>query len=201
MRSKAPALMPIFRSQHMAEIAAAVLLHPEREYSATDLARFLDLPVSTVHREVERLLSAGIFQARHAGRTKLLRVNGGNRATRSLTELLTVTLGPHVVIGEEFAAVPRAEIVLIFGSWAKRYHGQAGAAPNDVDVLIVGDVDRADVYDAADNASRRLDMPVNPTVSSRTRWDSVSDPLIQEVRASPVVVLHGDVNEDGGQVR
>jgi hypothetical protein len=30
MRSEAPALMPIFRSRHMAEIAAAVLLNPRR---------------------------------------------------------------------------------------------------------------------------------------------------------------------------
>jgi len=37
MRSSAPALLPVFRSQLQADILAALLLNPGREYSLTEL--------------------------------------------------------------------------------------------------------------------------------------------------------------------
>ena len=60
MRSAAPALLPVFRSQLQADILAALLLNPEREYSVTDLARRFDAPLSTVHGEIKRLTEAGL---------------------------------------------------------------------------------------------------------------------------------------------
>ena len=38
MRSEAPALMPILRSQHQAELLTLLLLHPGTEYSITELS-------------------------------------------------------------------------------------------------------------------------------------------------------------------
>lgn len=169
-----------------------MLLHPDSEYSASDLSRLLQVPITTAHRETQRLLKAGIFSARQVGRAKLLKANRDNKAVRPLTELLTLSLGPHVVVTEEFAPIPGSDRILIFGSWARRYAGEPGAPPNDIDVLVVGDVDRADVYEAADAAARRLDMPVNPTVAPQKRWRSASDPMIQSINASPVVLIKGE---------
>src|SRR5260370_10568769 len=70
MRSAAPALLPVFRSQLQADILAALLLNPEREYSVTDLAERFDAPPSTVHGEVKRLTEAGLLSRRHIGRAK-----------------------------------------------------------------------------------------------------------------------------------
>lgn len=68
----------------------------------------------------------------------------------------------------EFARIPGASEVIIFGSWAARHAGEAGATPHDIDVLVVGEgVARADVYEAADRAQARLGLPVNPTIRSR----------------------------------
>jgi DNA-directed RNA polymerase specialized sigma24 family protein len=55
MRSEAPPLMPIFRSRHQADLLAWLLLHPDREYTTTELARRLGVPLTTLHREVQRL--------------------------------------------------------------------------------------------------------------------------------------------------
>jgi hypothetical protein len=54
---------------------------------------------------------------------------------------------------------------------------------------VVGAPARTAVYDAAERASRRLDLPVNPTISSRRRWTEAADGLIQQIRASPSVVV------------
>ncbi|HZX99604.1 MAG TPA: ArsR family transcriptional regulator [Dermatophilaceae bacterium] len=151
MRSEAPALIPIFRSQHQAALLAWLLLHPEDEYTLTELAKRLDVPLTTLQREAQRLVGAGILQEGTLGRARLLRANLSNRAAVPLTQLLQATFGPETVIGEEFD-LTNTDLVLIYGSWADRYHGTPGPPPNDVDVLVVGSVDRTDVYDAADRA-------------------------------------------------
>ena len=83
---------------------------------------------------------------------------------------------------------------MIFGSWAARYHGNPGRVPADLDVLVVGDPDRGDVYDAADRVQERLGMAVNPVIRTRRQWDAAADALAQEVKASPalVVIGHGE---------
>jgi hypothetical protein len=52
--------------------------------------------------------------------------------------------------------------VAIYGSWASSYEGIAGRAPHDVDVLVIGEVPRRYLYEAAERAEQRLGLPVNP---------------------------------------
>ena len=186
MRSAAPALMPIFRSQHQAVLLAWLLLHPDQEYTLTELAKKLGVPLTTLQREAQRLVGAGILQDRTIGRARLLRANLSNRAAAPLTQLLEVTFGPETVIGEEFNLAD-AEQVLIYGSWADRYHGTPGPPPNDVDVLVVGSLDRADVYDAADRAQVRLGMQVNPVIRTAEQWAKDADSMVLQIKASPTV--------------
>jgi DNA-binding transcriptional ArsR family regulator len=188
MRSESPALAPVLKSDNQARLLAAVLLHPDMEFTLSDLARDLEVPLSTLHGESKRLTNAGILCSREVGRNRLLRANPDNRLVAPLTALLLASFGPDVVIGEEFADLTRVEQVLIFGSWAARFHGEHGDPPHDVDVLVVGSPDRTAVYDAAEQAEHRLGFPVNPTVVSRKRWAAADDPLVQQIRASPVVV-------------
>jgi AraC-like DNA-binding protein len=186
MRSEAPALIPIFRSHHQAALLAWLLLHPEHEYTLTELAKRLDVPLTTLQREAQRLVGAGILQDRTLGRARLLSANLANRAAAPLTQLLQVTFGPETVIGEEFASTNAVQ-VLIYGSWADRYRGTPGLPPNDVDVLVVGSLARADVYDAADRAQSRLGMQVNPVVRTLEQWANDADSLVLQIKASPTV--------------
>lgn len=175
--------MPIFRSQHQAELLMWLLLHPAQEYGVTELAGRLGVPLSTLHREVHRLDDAGLIISRTQGRNRLIRANLEHPGTPALTALLEVTFGPRVVIAEEFA-IAGAEKVLIFGSWAARYAGEPGPPPHDIDVLVVGKVDRADAYDAADRANTRLDIEVNPVIRTGAQWAEPTDGLVAQIKAS-----------------
>lgn len=175
--------MPVFRSQHQAELLMWLLLHPDQEYGVSELAGRLGVPLSTLHREVVRLDEAGLILSRIFGRNRLVRANPGHPATSALTQLLEVTFGPRAVVAEEFA-VTGAELVVIFGSWAARYAGQAGPPPHDIDVLVVGKVDRADLYEAADRAQARLGLKVNPVARSRHQWKKPEDALVVQIKDS-----------------
>ncbi len=195
MRADAPALMPILRSQPQAELLTLLLLHPKTEYSITELSVKLHVPLTTVQREINRFSQAGLIVERRVGRTRVVSANPASRYARPLTEMLTLAFGPHVVIDEEFGAIPAVSIA-IYGSWAARYHGVAGPPPADVDVLIVGEPSRAEIYDAAERAEQRIGFPVNVTISSPARWAAASDALIQQIRSAPVVWVVGPA-EDG----
>ena len=189
MRSAAPALLPVFRSQLQADILAALLLFPEREYSVTDLAQRFDAPLSTVHGEIKRLTEAGLLRRRNVGRSALVQANPGNRLVGPLAELLFLSWGPPQVVAEDFAELDGAERVLIFGSWAARYLQQHGPPPHDLDVLVVGRPAREAVYDAADRAQQRLGMPVNPVIRTGDAWREAADPLVQQIQSGPFVVV------------
>lgn len=175
--------MPIFRSQHQASLLAWLFLHPQNEYTLTELAARLRVPLTTLHREAHRLVEAGLLRDRTVGRSRLLQANTTNRATAPLTQLLELSFGPETVIVEEFV-FPGIEHVLIYGSWAQRHNGTIGPPPNDIDVIVVGSPARADVYDAADRAQDRLGIQVNPVIRSAQQWDEEQDSLITQIKTS-----------------
>lgn len=98
------------------------------------------------------------------------------------------------MVAEEFAGVPGADQIFIFGSWAARYSGETGHTPNDIDVMVIGDsVDRGDLYAAGDRAQQRLGIPVNPVMRTHEQWEDPSDRLAAQVRTQPLVdvMIHG----------
>lgn len=191
MRSPAPPLLPIFRSVLQAELLTALFTRPNQALSLTELAKRLGVALPTLHREVNRLVEAGLLVEEASGRQRLLSANTDHPAAQPLTQLLEVTFGTRRVISEEFELAGADEVV-VFGSWAARSLGVDGPPPRDVDVLLLGDtLDRVDVYDAADRAQERLGIPVNPVVRTWAEWNDPTDLLCVQIKASPHVVLEG----------
>lgn len=189
MKSPALALMPIFRSRRQAELLALLFLQPDLELTLTDLARRLDTTAGALHAEVDRLVEASLLVDRTIGRSRLLRANVEARAAAPLTELLLITFGPEHVIAQEFADLDGVKLVALYGSWARRYRGETGAEPGDVDVMVVGTPDRTEVYEAADRAAERLGIEVNPTVRSAAAWNNGTDALVLTAKADAHIVI------------
>jgi DNA-binding transcriptional ArsR family regulator len=192
MRSDPPPLLPIFRSQQQADLLTRLFLHPDQDHTVTSLASQLAVPLTSAHRELQRLEEAGLLIGRQVGRSRLLRANLSHPAAAALTQLLLVTFGPQIVVGEEFGSLARVNHVLIYGSWAARYQGLPGGPPGDVDVLLIGTPTRTEVYAAAERAEARLSLTVNPTIRSLSRWENIDDPLVQSIRANPIVDVGPD---------
>lgn len=106
-----------------------------------------------------------------------------------------MSFGPPLVVAEEFAEVRGIEGLWLYGSWAARHAGVPGRAPADVDVLVVGDVDRDEVYDAARRAERRLGREVTPTIRNIRAWKQADDAFTATVKDSPMLPLAGPLAE------
>lgn len=193
MKVPAPSLAPILRSDAQGRILARVLTNPEASYNLSELVSWSKTSMPTVQREVDRAEQAGIVTTEKIGPARLVRANTAHPLYDSVRRIILATYGPPAVIADEFDGLDRAEAVILFGSWAARYLGESGRAPNDIDVLVIGDADRDAVDDAAERAERRIGLPVQATVRSRSQWVSARDTFIEDVRSRRlVVVLVGD---------
>lgn len=182
-------LLPFFRSDRMAHALSVLYLHPHQEFSLSDLARQIGVSPGALHADIDLLVSAGIVVDRIDGRSRKLRTNPDHPASGALAELLLLTVAAESVIADHFAGLAGTELLGIFGSWAARQAGQSEGFPNDIDVLVVGPVTRKAVYTAADAASERLRIPVNPTIISSERWHDSQDGFVETLRSSPFISL------------
>jgi predicted nucleotidyltransferase len=192
MKVAAPALAPILRSETQGKILAEVLADPDAEHSITELALRAATSVPTAIREIDRAEAARIVSTRRLGNTRLVRADTTNPLYRPLAKIVLATYGPPAVITTEFSPIAGIERVYLFGSWAARYRGEPGQAPNDIDVLVIGTPDRDEIYEAAERAEARLRLPVQVTVRSPKQWASSKDPFLAQVRSRPLVAVLGE---------
>ena len=172
---------------------ALVYLHPETSYSVTDIARHIGSSVPGVHSEVNRLVLAGFLRDSRIGNVRRISAATDTPVYRPLTELLAVTFGPKPVLTDLLAGIQGIEEAYIYGSWATRYDGEAGSIPNDIDVLVIGDIDPDCLDDIARDAQRVLRRPVNITRLRRSAWTAEpAQPFVQAVRSGPLVALRGE---------
>jgi len=191
MRTKAPLLAPVFRSDGQARLLSTLLLTGD-ELSITDLAKRAVLAYPTVHREVARLVDAGILSERRVGRTRLIRANGESPLVEPLREILTIATGPVVVLAEELGRIDGIESAFVYGSFAARMLGEAGPAPHDVDVMVLGGPDADAVYEACTRVEAVVHRPVNPTVLTPEEFAAPSG-FLDAVRSGPAVVVFGEL--------
>lgn len=197
---KPPALLPLLRSQVQGDLLALLFLHPNEEFSLSEVARLCGVTVSGVHHEVARLISAGLIRDRRVGNNRMVRADTSSVLAGPLTDLLAVTYGPRPVLSDALRDIPGVEGAYIYGSWAARYSGVPGPVPNDVDVLVVGIADIDDLEDTVRPAGERLRREVNvrrvsPEVWARAERGEETSAFLATVTGGPLVALDLDATD------
>lgn len=181
-------LLPIFRTDAQARLLARIFLDQRSSgHRLSSLARDADVPVATAHREVERLERAGLIQSTRSGRERRVSANRASPFYPELHTLVRKAFGPVAVLRSFLEDVPGVETAYVFGSWARRYLGEPGPAPQDIDVVVIGDVDPDRVYAACQAAEGELGAAVDATILSPAEWDGAEAGFIGAIRAEPRV--------------
>ena len=192
MSTSAPGLLPIFRSDNQLRLLGQLFLHPQQEQTIADLEAAAGIPQQTVSREVNRLLEAGLLRGRRVGRLHFVRPNDANPYFPELAGLLLKALGPRSVLAAHLRGVQGIAEAYLFGSWARRYAGEPGAPPGDIDVVIIGEPDVDEVYNACRDAGAELGQEVNPVMLSPDEWKARRSGFVRQVRGGPLVALTDD---------
>jgi DNA-binding transcriptional ArsR family regulator len=201
VKSRVPVLAPLLRSDAQGELLALLLLHPEAEYTLTEIARRVGVSLPTVHAEVARLAANGLVTDRRVGQARLVRAATGHVLFRPLAELLELTYGPIAILPDILDGVGGVREVYVYGSWAARRAGEPGDPPRDLYVLVIGTTERDVLLEVAEQAGRLLHREVNVTRISPTDWDAGEDPFVRTLRSRPLIPIpvRGDGPEGDGE--
>lgn len=154
----------------------------------SELADRIDMPLSSVAREVHRLADADVVRVRKRGRSQFVSANRALPWAGPLTELLDRTAGPAAAIADAFAHLEGVQSAWIFGSWAARSHGEAGPAPHDIDLAVVGTPSALSVSRAARKAERRTNISVNAIIIDPADWAEPEEgSFLARIQHEPIV--------------
>lgn len=192
MRTSPPLTAPLFRSDGQARLLTELFLSGAEELNVRELAKRVSLSYATAHREVERLLEAGLLAERRVGQARLVRPDFSSPLAAPVRALLMVSSGPVPLLAAELRDVPGVRSAFIFGSFAARLTGERGSAPVDIDLMVVGTPEPMAVYEACRRVSEQVRRDVNPTIMTLEEVTGASGFLTQ-VRSGPVVAVIGDV--------
>lgn len=190
MKSSAPLLSPILRSDTQGRMLAALMRDAEKELSLTELAAQCDVAVPTILRDVDRLVDGGYVSTRRVGRNRLVRINTEHPIYASLWNVVMFGYGPAALLPGLLSDLPGIEHAYIYGSWAARFLGESGESPRDIDVLIVGGSEYGDHYEVAHKASALVGREVNINVITPERWANQTDGFVTTVKSRPLLELN-----------
>lgn len=191
MRTAAPSLAPIFRSDQQLRILATLFLYGG-QWTVGDLAAQSGVSQATTSREVERLDAAGLVSTSRRGQFRLVEANLELPWTSALVELLDQTVGPThhlraLLDDPDWSGVREA---YIFGSWARRFHGEAGHPPNDLDVLLVADeeIPPRRLLRFQRELQERTGLPVDAFAVTPKAWrEPGADQALADIRSGALV--------------
>lgn len=178
-----------------AAILATLLLRPESELHARELARVTDVSIGTLLRELKALLALGLVKRREVGRQVFFAADPASPVYSELAGLLRKTVGLGDRLRDALAPLAKqVRFAFVYGSMAA-----GDAAPqSDVDVMVVGDVSFSDVTRALHAEQTELRREINPTVMSAMEFESKRrkrDGFVQSVIRGPKIWLLGSEDE------
>lgn len=177
--------LPIFRSPEQERLLAELFVFASEPISLSDLASRAGTSLSGAHKEVERLEASGLVTSTTAGRSRLIAADETSPLYPELRGLLLKTAGPEPLLRSALAVIDGIREAFIFGSWAD----PAQKSPADIDVVVIGDPDVGEVYDAVSAVEAELGRPVNVAVRSPAEWDKADGAFERAVRSGPRVEL------------
>jgi predicted nucleotidyltransferase len=185
------ALMPPTRQG----VLVATLLLPGKWWYLSELAGHLGTGASSLQREIEALVRAGILERRVDGRRSYVKVNENSPTFPELHGLMEKTAGIIPLLTKEIVRFNnKIKWSFVYGSMAR---GEEDAA-SDVDVMLIGEVSTMEIVPAFRRVENVIGRPINETIfSERDFRDSLKkkNHFLRTVLRSDKIMLKGSEDE------
>ena len=182
---KSRARLPLFKSPEQERLLAELFVFAQQPLSLSQLAQRTGTSMGGVHKEVERLERSGLVTSTTSGRSRLVEPNRSSPVYTELRSLLTKSIGPEPLLREALAGIGGIQEAFIFGSWADPDQ----MAPHDIDLMVIGDLDPGQVYDAVSDVEALVGRPINVVLRSEDEWAGTDGVFERAVRSRPRVQL------------
>jgi predicted nucleotidyltransferase len=185
------ALFPTIR----AGVLSAVLLQPEHWWFLTEMAGYLQVTPSSLQRELESLVRAGLLQRRQDGRRAYFKANADSPVFPELRGLINKTMGIVPALRDELRKFgDRIKLALLYGSVARG----SEHAGSDVDLMVVGALQQIDLLPSLKRLEARFRREVNVTLFSPEefrRKRALKDHFLTTVLKGKTIPLKGTLDE------
>lgn len=176
-------------------ILAATLLEPGKAWYASELARRMGVPSSSLQRELRDLEEAGILKTHREGRMAYYRANTDSPVFPELRGLILKTAGLVDVLAEAIEPLSRKlRVVFVYGSIAA---GREDSA-SDIDLLVIGKVSPVDLAVPLRHARELLGRDINPSVYAPAEFAkkrAAGNHFLTRVLDKPKLFVLGDEDE------
>jgi DNA-binding transcriptional ArsR family regulator len=178
-------------------ILAALLVQPEKAWYASELARRMGVPSSSLQRELQELTEAGILKTHRQGRMAYYQANVDSPLFPDLRGLLLKTAGLVDILADALKPLAaKLRIVFVYGSIADG----SEQSDSDIDLMVLGDAPPADLALPLRHARELLGREINPTVYTPAEFNkkrTAKDHFLTRVLDKPKLFVIGNGNELG----
>lgn len=176
-------------------ILAATLLQPEKAWYASELARRMGVPPSSLQRELRELEQAGVLKMSRQGRMAYYQANIASPVYVELRGLMLKTAGLVDVLADALQPVARKlMVVFVYGSIAGGHEGSR----SDIDLMVVGNVSPVDLAVPLRKARELLGREINPSIYTPAEFGKKridKDHFLTRVLDKPKLFVLGDKDE------
>ena len=178
-------------------ILAATLVQPEKAWYASELAKRLGVPSSSLQRELHDLSEAGILKTHRQGNMVYYQANADSPLFPDLRGLLLKTAGLIDVLADALKPVAaKLRTAFVYGSIA------AGAEKidSDIDLMVIGHVSPAELALPLRHARELLGREINPTVYTAAEFAkkrAANDHFLKQVLDKPKLFVLANEYELG----
>jgi DNA-binding MarR family transcriptional regulator len=184
------ALSPILRSDTQGMILAQLFMNPGDDFSISELARQANTSAPTAMREVERLLESQLVIQRTIGRARLIQVNTKHELHDAIRKIVAFSYGPAAVLPAALYGIEGLEQAFLYGNYAAYLKKERASDSPEIDLLLVGYMNRIDASNAAKRVEGYLDRSINVTFLGSQEWAMNSSDFSLELRKRPLFELN-----------
>lgn len=178
-------------------ILAAMFVRPDKSWYASELARHMGVPSSSLQRELQDLTEAGILNTYRQGRMAYYQPNTKSPLYPDLRGLLLKTVGLVDVLADALKPLgDQVQLAFVYGSMAS---GEE-RSDSDVDLMIVGSASPIALALPLRRVRESFGREINPTVYSQAEFDrkrKVNDGFLARVMTMPRLLVVGSERDVG----
>jgi predicted nucleotidyltransferase len=184
----------IFKSKTRKELFRLYFTNPDDEYYLRELERVLNIPVSMIRKELNRLEEDGIFLSREKGNAIYYLLNKSYPLFDELKSIVSKTIGVQGLLKEILNRMKGIEFAFVYGSFAKHEE----TAKSDIDLFIVGKLDEARLLREINKLEGKLKREINYSIFRGDEFKQKveeKDSFIMDLHKNPKVFLIGDQHD------
>lgn len=195
--TSARALMDLLFGGTRQAVLAVLLLQPQASFHLRELGRLTGRHAGTLGRELDKLVEAGLLSRVERGNQVHYQANPACPLFEELASMFRKTHGVVPAVRDALAPLAdRISAAWVFGSTARG----TDTDRSDIDLLVLGDVDFADLVKALHPLEASLRREINPVVYSpgefRRRWQT-GEAFARQLLDGPRLMVVGDRDDIG----